>query len=85
MEKHGSDEDEKEDMIALEENCKLRDLPCDSCLQSEIPEQANQIFSLLQEKGANHYHYLLTDYLKNWQVQKSLQMERGLCRHTERY
>ena len=27
-----SDEIEKEDMIAIEENCKLRDLPYDTCL-----------------------------------------------------
>ena len=33
-----SNEIEKEDLIALEENCKLRDLPYDTCLQSELPE-----------------------------------------------
>ena len=39
MDKHGSDDDEKKDRIALEENCsKLQDLPYDSCLQSEIPQ-----------------------------------------------
>ena len=51
MEKHASDDDEKEDRIALEENCKLQDLPCDSCLQSEIPEQANQIFLIAPGEG----------------------------------
>ena len=37
-------EEEKEDMIAMEENCKFRDLPYDTCLQSELHEEANQIF-----------------------------------------
>ena len=62
MDKNGSDEDEKEDMITLEENCKLQDLPCDSCLQSEIPEQANQIFSIAPGEG-NKPLPLLTDRL----------------------
>ena len=71
-------------MIALEENCKLQDLPCDSCLQSEIPEQVNRIFSIALGEGANHYHCLLTDYLKNLQIQKSLQMKReALQTHRE--
>ena len=51
MENHGSDEDEK-DMIALEENYKLQDLPYDSCLQSEIPKQANQIFLIAPGEGS---------------------------------
>ena len=46
-EKHDSQNNEdKEDMIAMEENCKLRDLLYDTCLQSELPEEANQIFSI---------------------------------------
>ena len=39
-----TNEEEKEDMLALEENCKLRDLPYDTCLQSELHEEATQIF-----------------------------------------
>ena len=62
MEKDGSDEDEKEDMIALEENCKLWDLPCDNCLQSKIPKQANQIFSIAPGEGSKPLP-LLTDRL----------------------
>ena len=84
IDKHGSDDDEKEDGIALEENCKLWDLPCDSCLQSEIPEQANQIFLIAPGEGKNHYHCLLINYLKNWQIQKSFQIEReALQTHRE--
>ena len=49
-EKHDSPNNEDtEDMIAMEENCKLRDLPYDTCLQSELPEEANQIFSISPE------------------------------------
>ena len=62
MEKHGSDDDKKEDRIALEENCKLWDLPCDSCLQSEISEQTNQIFSIAPGEG-NKLLPLFTDKL----------------------
>ena len=54
--------DEKEDMLAIEENCKLRDLPCDTCLQSELPEAANQIFSIAPGEG-NKPIPLLTDKL----------------------
>ena len=54
--------DEKEDMLAMEENCKLRDLPCDTCLQSELPEAANQIFSIAPGEG-NKPIPLLTDKL----------------------
>ena len=48
--KHENDnnEEDNEDMIAIEENCKLRDLPYDTCLQCEVPEQANQIFSICE-------------------------------------
>ena len=42
---------EKEDLIAIEENCKLRDLPYDTCLQNELPEEANQIFSIAPGEG----------------------------------
>ena len=35
---------EEQDRIALEENCKLRNLPYDTCLQNELPEEANQEF-----------------------------------------
>ena len=60
--------DQKEDMLAMEEhprlhlNCKLRDLPCDTCLQSELPEAANQIFSIAPGEG-NKPIPLLTDKL----------------------
>ena len=53
---------EKEDLIALEENCKLRDLPYDTCLQSELPEEANQVFSIAPGEG-NRPIPLLTDTL----------------------
>ena len=43
--------EDEEDMIAIEENCKLRDLPYDTCLQSELPEVANQIFSIAPGEG----------------------------------
>ena len=49
-------------MLAMEENCKLRDLPCDTCLQSELPEAANQIFSIAPGEG-NKPIPLLTDKL----------------------
>ena len=57
-----SNEIEKEDLIALEENCKLRDLPYDTCLQSELPEEANQVFSIALGEG-NKPIPLLTDTL----------------------
>ena len=62
-EKHDSPNNEdKDDMIAMEENCKLRDLPYDTCLQSELPEEANQIFSIAPGEG-NKPIPLLTDKL----------------------
>ena len=61
--KNISDEkEEKEDMIAIEENCKLRDLPYDTCLQNELPEEANQVFSIAPGEG-NKPIPLLTDTL----------------------
>ena len=54
--------EEEEDMIAMEENCKLRDLPYDTCLQSELPEEANQIFSIAPGEGSKPIP-LLTDKL----------------------
>ena len=53
---------EKEDLIALEENCKLRNLPHDTCLQSELLEEANQVFSIAPGQG-NKPIPLLTDKL----------------------
>ena len=70
------DEIEKEDLIAIEENCKLRDLPYDTCLQNELPKEANQVFSIAPEKVTSQYHYLLTHYLKSWQTQTNFHMER---------
>ena len=55
-------EEEKEDMIAMEENCKLRDLPYDTCLQSELHEEANHIFSIAPGEGKKPIP-LLTDKL----------------------
>ena len=55
-------EEDNEDMIAMEENCKLRDLPVDTCLQCEVPEQANQIFSIAPGEGSKPIP-LLTDKL----------------------
>ena len=52
--------DEKKDVIAMEENCKLRDLPYDTCLQSELLEEANQIFSIAPGEGSKPIP-LLTD------------------------
>ena len=49
-------------MIAIEENCKLRDLPYDTCLQCELPEEANQVFSIAPGEG-NKPIPLLTDTL----------------------
>ena len=46
----------------MEENCKLRDLPCDTCLQSELSEEANQIFSIAPGEGSKPIP-LLTDKL----------------------
>ena len=43
-------------------NCKLRDLPYDTCLQSELPEEANQIFSIAPGEGSKPIP-LLTDKL----------------------
>ena len=60
--KNNTNEIEKEDLIALEENCKLRDLPYDTCLQNELPEEANQVFSIAQGEG-NKPIPLLTDTL----------------------
>ena len=59
---NATNEEEKEDTIAMEENCKLRDLPYDTCLQSELPEEANQIFSIAPEEGSKPIP-LLTDKL----------------------
>ena len=59
---NASNEEEKEDIIAMEENCKLRDLPYDTCLQSELPEEANQIFSIAPGEGSKPIP-LLTDKL----------------------
>ena len=73
--KNISDEIEKEDMIAIEENCKLRDLPYDTCLQNELPEEANQVFSIAPGEG-NKPIPLLTHYLKSWQTQTNFRMER---------
>ena len=56
-----NDEIEK-DLIAIEENCKLRDLPYDTCLQNELPEEANQVFSIAPGEG-NKPIPLLTDTL----------------------
>ena len=53
---------EEQDRIALEENCKLRDLPYDTCLQNELPEEANQVFSIAPGEGNNPIP-LLTDTL----------------------
>ena len=59
---NATNEEEKEDIIAMEENCKLRDLPYDTCLQSELPEEANQIFSIAPGEGSKPIP-LLTDKL----------------------
>ena len=53
---------EEQDHIAFEENCKLRDLPYDTCLQNELPEEANQVFSISPGEG-NKPIPLLTDTL----------------------
>ena len=74
--KINSNEIEKEDLIALEENCKLRDLPHDTCLQSELPEEANQVFSIPPGEYNRQYHYLLTHYLKSWQTQTNFHLGR---------
>ena len=60
--KNNTNEIEKEDLIALEENCKLRDLPYDTCLLNELPEEANQVFSIAPGEG-NKPIPLLTDTL----------------------
>ena len=57
-----NNEEDNEDMIAMEENCKLRDLPIDTWLQCEVPEQANHIFSIAPDKGSKPIP-LLTDKL----------------------
>ena len=59
---NNTNEIEKEDLIALEENCKLRDLPYDTCLQNELPEEANQVFSIAPGEG-NKPIPLLSDTL----------------------
>ena len=59
---NNNNEIEKEDLIALEENCKLRNLPHDTCLQSELLEEANQVFSIAPGEG-NKPIPLLTDKL----------------------
>ena len=66
---------EEQDRIALEENCKLRDLPYDTCLQNELPEEPIRYFQLLQEKVTSQYHFLQTHYLKSWQIQTNFHME----------
>ena len=53
---------EEQDHIALEESCKLRDLPYDTCLQNELPEEAKQVFSIAPGEG-NKPIPLLTDTL----------------------
>ena len=53
---------EEQDHIALEESCKFRDLPYDTCLQNELPEEANQVFSIAPGEG-NKPIPLLTDTL----------------------
>ena len=69
-------EEEKEDMIAMEENCKLRDLPYDTCLQSELHEEANQMFSIAPGEGKKPISYLQTNCLKNFQIHTSSQLEK---------
>ena len=59
---NNTNEIEKEDLIALEENCKLRDQPYDTCLQNELPEEANQVFSIAPGEG-NKPIPVLTDTL----------------------
>ena len=61
-EENDTNEVEKEDLIALEENCKVRNLPNDTCLQSELLEEANQVFSIAPGQG-NKPILLLTDKL----------------------
>ena len=70
--KNNTNEIEKDDLIALEENCKLRDLPYDTCLQNELPEEANQLFSIAP--GTSQYHYLQIHYLKSWRTQTNFNM-----------
>ena len=67
---NNTNEIEKEDLIALEENCKLRDLPYDTCLQNELPKEANQVFSIASGEDNKPIHYLQIHYLKSWQTQK---------------
>ena len=59
--RHNNEED-NEDILAMEQNCNLRDLPIDTCLQCEVPEQANQIFSIAPGEGSKPIP-LLTDKL----------------------
>ena len=47
--------EEEEDIIAMEENCKLRDLPYDTCLQSELLKKQIKYSQLHQEKEASQY------------------------------
>ena len=57
-----SNEIEKEDLIAMEENCKLRDLPYETCLKNDLTKEANQVFSIAPGEG-NKPIPLLTDTL----------------------
>ena len=59
---HDSKDNNIEDIIALEENCKLRDLPFDTCLQNELHEEPDQIFSIAPGEGKRPIP-LLTDTL----------------------
>ena len=63
---HNNEED-NEDMIAMEQNCKLRDLPIDTCLQCEVPEQANQIFSIAPGEGSKPIPLLTDKLFEEWQ------------------
>ena len=68
--------EEKEDMIAMEENCKLRDLPCDTVSKVDFLKKPIRYFQLLQVKGANQFHSLLTNYSKSLQILKNSQVVR---------
>ena len=51
-------------MMAMEENCKLRYLPCDTCLKSELSEEANQIFSIAPGEGSKPLPLLMEKLFK---------------------
>ena len=79
-------EEEKEHMIAMEENCKLRDLPYDTCLQSELHEEPKShiLNSSWRGKEANTTTYRQT-IRRTFKSRQVPNWKRRLYRYRQEY